>query len=507
MNQNFINYQWMDQIVLLELDDPSANTLTFDLFKELEERLLEIASNDLVKGLILTGKGDKFFSGGVNIGMLLTAGQQHNSHFILYAVEVLQLIESLDIPVVSIINGNITGGGLELALIANHRIAVAGDYNIGFPEVRLGVIPGMGGTQRLSRLIGAQRALELITQGAFVSPQQALSLGLVDEVLPVENFRALAIEQARQFIISQGSRSYGMPTAERPLTLSSSRFPPSTQALSTQAFSTQPISAQEFSAQASSTAMGNFERLLDRGFIELQVHNGLATITFNEGADDYSYTNLLAGFNRCLIEVRVDETVYCLLIKLNAASLGIPESQKQCSSRLRDYVLKKLINYPRIVAITTNHPMDPMEFELGLCCDYRFVPDSFATISNYQNINSSSPNLDRFRGMLPSGAPGATVSDLVASGFFKAQDAPEDWLQRFIPPRGAGQAIGYAKLAIAQGFSETIAAGLLLERHLQEQLFSAPDSKEGMQAYLEKRKPFFVGMQRDLEQVDHEIHR
>lgn len=115
MNQNFINYSEIDNVATLELDDPSANTLTYHLLRELEENIFYIATNTSIRGIVIIGKGEKFFSGGVNIGMLLTAGRQHNPHFILFAAEVLELIESLPIPVVTVINGNITGGGLELA--------------------------------------------------------------------------------------------------------------------------------------------------------------------------------------------------------------------------------------------------------------------------------------------------------------------------------------------------------------------------------------------------------
>jgi enoyl-CoA hydratase/carnithine racemase len=85
------------------------------------------------------------------------------------------------------------------------------------------------------------------------------------------------------------------------------------------------------------------------------------------------------------------------------------------------------------------------------------------------------------------------MRSLVDCGFLKLQDKPAAWLMRFVPPIGAGQAIGYAKLAITKGYKEALTSSLLLERHLQEQLFRASDSKEGMKAYIEKRKPYFIG--------------
>ena len=452
--QNLIKTTFENQIAILELDDPSANTITFDLLKELEECVLNAACNTHLKGLIFIGKGEKFFSGGVNIGMLLTAGRQHNSHFILYAVEILDLIEALNIPVITIINGNITGGGLELALIAHHRIAKEGNYNIGFPEVRLGVIPGMGGTQRLSRLIGEQLAMELITLGELISPSQALKIGLVDEILPAENFRENALNNARQLIEKSSSHT----TSIAPFA-------------------------------------GEYRRIIQRGFITFCIKEGIATININEGAEDFLWSDVILGLNSCLLDIRADEDIYCLLIKLNCSSFGIPDNQKRYDNVLFKYIAQKLTNYPKVVAISISKPMDSLEFELALCCDYRFSSESLLNCPDPQEINIDSPRLNRFRGILPADETSISMEKLTSAGFFKCTDTPELWLKRFVPPLGAGQAIGYAKLAITQGCQQTQAAGQLLERHLQEQLFVAPDSKEGMQAYLEKRKPYFVGAQ------------
>lgn len=458
METNFINVQIYNQVAILELDDPSANTLTFHLLQELEQHFLHLEAEPKIRGVILIGKGDKFFSGGVNIGMLLTAGRQHNSHFILYAAEVLDYIESSQLPVVTIINGNITGGGLELALIADHRIAVEGSYNIGFPEVRLGVIPGMGGTQRLARLVGAQRALEMITQGEFISPEKSHTIGLVDKVLPAAAFRQHAIEQAIDYIYQHASQ--------------------------------QPRSAQAFV---------HYPLLLEKKWVELTIAQGLATIVLHSACEQYSALEILLAINDLLLELRTDDAVYALLIDNRCTRLGSDDcvAQVQQLQRQIAYLFGRISGYARISALALRGPLSPLAMELALYCDYRLCRSELASNSAPQLINAQSPELERYQGFIPATADSHSwslpISELVSSGFFKIQDHPADWLQRFIPPTGAGQAIGYAKLAITQGHTQAVSAALLLERHLQEQLFMSQDSKEGMKAYVEKRKPFFTG--------------
>lgn len=456
MDSNFIHVDIVENIAVIELDDPSANTLTFHLLQELEQQFIRVEGNPLVKGVVLIGKGEKFFSGGVNIGMLLTAGKQHNSHFILYAAEVLDYIESSRLPVVTIINGNITGGGLELALIANYRIAVEGDYNIGFPEVRLGVIPGMGGTQRLSRLVGPQRALEMITQGEFISPIKSKCIGLVDEVLPMDNFRKNAIERAIQFIAH-----LDLP----------GDFP--------------------------ATRTERHRQLLEERIVTLVVENSLATISLGAGCDDFESKDVLLALNELIIETRTDESVYALLIENK--SLGLGRQSHQLTDpilfHLATQIFNRISGYPRICALHIQRHLSPLEMELALHCDYRLCNPSLAESSEPQPCNWQSDQLERYRGYLDDSATqDLQIKNLVASGFYHARENAAEWLKRFVPPLGAGQAIGYAKLAITKGHREPISAGLMLERHLQEQLFMAQDSKEGMKAYVEKRKPFFTGV-------------
>ncbi len=455
LEHNFINYYERDNVAILELDDPSANTLTFHLLKELEEKSFHIAANSKIRGIVLIGKGDKFFSGGVNIGMLLTAGKQHNSHFILYAAEVLEFIESLPIPVVTIINGNITGGGLELALIADYRIAIAGEYNIGFPEVRLGVIPGMGGTQRLARLVGPQRALEMITQGEFISPAKSKKIGLVDTILEVEDFRENAIQDALAY-----------------------------------------IHKQHYVEHPHLSLANEYKTILTQQIVSLEINNGLACISVNRGAEKYSCIDLLFAINEFVLELRTDDSIYCLLIDIKAESFGANDTAElyEVHKLFTRYLVSKLSGYPRIVALNIGRALGIVEFELALHCDYRFITSELTTSSVMQKINTDSTELARYVPLFDNSNSLMSLAELFSAGFFKYQDELKTWLYRFVPPTGAGQAIGYAKLAITKGYKEPISSSLLLERHLQEQLFMSHDSKEGMKAYIEKRKPFFIGV-------------
>jgi enoyl-CoA hydratase len=454
MEHNFINYVEQDGVAILELDDPSANTLTFHLLKELEEKAFSIAANASIRGLILIGRGDKFFSGGVNIGMLLTAGKQHNSHFILYAAEVLEFIESMPIPVVTIINGNITGGGLELALIAEYRIAIEGTYNIGFPEVRLGVIPGMGGTQRLARLVGPQRALELITQGEFINPDVGSEIGLIDLVLNAENFRSTATTKAIEYI------SQSVPTLRSTIKIS------------------------------------EYKLLLNDEAIQLDIHRGLATITVHAGIESNSCVDILLALNEYILTLRTDDSIFCVLIDIQSKSFGCDDTPAsfEVNKIFTAYVASKLSGYPRIVALNFNRVLGPVEFELALHCDYRFITEEVENLSHVQRINMKSTEIQRFSSLLGEPKPQLNIAELTASGIYQIKPNAKEWLYRFVPPIGAGQAIGYAKLAITKGYKEPLSSSLLLERHLQEQLFMARDSREGMKAYIEKRKPHFVGV-------------
>src|SRR5882672_6897139 len=154
--------------------------------------------------LLLTGAGDKFFSAGANIKMLSSVDPTFKFFFCLHANEMLLRLEHTPKLVIAAINGHCVGGGLEIAMAADIRIARKDSGRIGLPEVTLGVLPGTGGTQRLARLVGKARAMELLVSGRLLSMDDALSLGLVTEVwgedrLAGRAFLAAVVDHARQF--------------------------------------------------------------------------------------------------------------------------------------------------------------------------------------------------------------------------------------------------------------------------------------------------------------------
>jgi len=149
--------------------------------------------------IVLTGAGEKFFCAGANIKMLSTVDPTFKYYFCLHANETLLRLEHTPKLVIAALNGHTVGGGLEIAMAADIRIARQDSGKIGLPEINLGVLPGTGGTQRLSRLIGKSRAIELIVTGNTFTFEEAKELGIVNDVYERENFMQNVMEYARQF--------------------------------------------------------------------------------------------------------------------------------------------------------------------------------------------------------------------------------------------------------------------------------------------------------------------
>ena len=170
-------------VAILTLNEPPANTYSYEMMRELDAAILDLRMDPAVHVIVLTGAGEKFFCAGATIGMLREATPDFKYYFCLHANETLNRLEQTPKLVIAALNGHTVGGGLEVALAADLRIARAGaGIKIGLPEVALGVLPGTGGTQRLARLVGKARALELMTTGRLMTMAEALPLGLVTEV-------------------------------------------------------------------------------------------------------------------------------------------------------------------------------------------------------------------------------------------------------------------------------------------------------------------------------------
>ena len=169
-------------VAILTLNEPPANTYSYEMMRELDTAILDLRMDPAAHVIVMTGAGEKFFCAGATIGMLREATPDFKYYFCLHANETLNRLEQTPKLVIAALNGHTVGGGLEVALAADLRIARAGGGKIGLPEVALGVLPGTGGTQRLARLVGKARAMELLTSGRLVTMEEALPLGLVTEV-------------------------------------------------------------------------------------------------------------------------------------------------------------------------------------------------------------------------------------------------------------------------------------------------------------------------------------
>jgi enoyl-CoA hydratase len=189
-------------IELVVRDDGTMDETTVDKLK----KDLDAAAAADVRAVVLTGSRPGFFIRHYTLDALLDRGVIMNEQRVVFNAarpaperpfhELLRRIEQMPAAAIAAVNGTAMGGGFELALACDLRIAQQGDFLIGLPEVNLGILPGAGGTQRLPRLIGEARALELIMLGRTLSPQQALAAGLVHEVVPDARARALQLAAA-----------------------------------------------------------------------------------------------------------------------------------------------------------------------------------------------------------------------------------------------------------------------------------------------------------------------
>lgn len=189
-----------DGVRVLTLNAPPANTYSYEMMKALDQAVLDARMNDAIHVIVLTGAGDKFFCAGADIAMLNDVTPSFKYNFCLHANETLCRLEQTPKLVIAALNGHTVGGGLEVALVADLRIAKQGAGKVGLPEVNLGVLPGTGGTQRLVRLLGRARAFELMASGRTFDVEEAERLGLVHRVLPAAGFLDAVLAYARDFV-------------------------------------------------------------------------------------------------------------------------------------------------------------------------------------------------------------------------------------------------------------------------------------------------------------------
>src|SRR5688572_1977618 len=210
---SLVHYEVRDGVALLTLDDPPANTYTYELMQDLDRCVLRARMDESAHVIVLVGAGEKFFCAGANISMLNTVTPQFKYYFCLHANETLNRLEQTPKLVIAALNGHTVGGGLEIALAADLRIARRGAGKIGLPEVNLGVLPGTGGTQRLARMVGKSKAIELMVTGRTFEFEEAQALGIVNEVYDAasrQEFLDKVLEYARGFTPpSRASKAVG----------------------------------------------------------------------------------------------------------------------------------------------------------------------------------------------------------------------------------------------------------------------------------------------------------
>lgn len=170
------------------LNKKPANGYELNMLSLLARKIEEINSDDSLKVILVKSSSEKFFCAGADIKVFGSNTTNQNKAMVVKAREVSALMTNSDKIFVATINGHCLGGGMELALACDLRLAAEGTYLIGLPEIKLGLIPGNGGTPRLIRLIGLGRAFELLVSGDNISPKTAHTLGIFNQLFPVENF-------------------------------------------------------------------------------------------------------------------------------------------------------------------------------------------------------------------------------------------------------------------------------------------------------------------------------
>ena len=197
--RTLVNYTVTDGVAVIELINPPANTYSHDMMRQLDEAILQARFDDNVHVLVIRGAGEKFFCAGADINMLNTVTPGFKYYFCLHANETLLRLEQTPKLVIAAMNGHTVGGGLEIALACDIRIARRNAGRVGLPEVGLGVLPGTGGTQRMARALPKNKAIELMTEGKLFSFEDAQELGLVNYIYEAEGYWDKVMEYAHQF--------------------------------------------------------------------------------------------------------------------------------------------------------------------------------------------------------------------------------------------------------------------------------------------------------------------
>lgn len=194
---------------IIVLDRPPANSYDYDFLRELGSAVDDARYDDELRAVVVASASERFFSAGADVTAFQAGSAKQRAMTALLAHEVFRKFENTPMIFVAAIAGHALGGGLELALACDLRFAARGSYRIGLPEVNLGLFPGSGGTQRLPRLVGLSKGIDLIATARTLSPEDALELGLVDQVYEdAAACRAAAVEYCAK-VASGASEAIG----------------------------------------------------------------------------------------------------------------------------------------------------------------------------------------------------------------------------------------------------------------------------------------------------------
>ena len=197
--RTLVNYTATEGVAVIELTNAPANTYSYEMMRQLDEAILRARFDDDVHVIVIRGEGEKFFCAGAEISMLNAVTPGFKYYFCLHANETLMRLEQTPKLVIAALNGHTVGGGLEIAMACDIRIARRNAGKVGLPEINLGVLPGTGGTQRLARALPKNKAIEYMTEGKLMSFEQAQELGLINYIYESENFWNEVMAYAKQF--------------------------------------------------------------------------------------------------------------------------------------------------------------------------------------------------------------------------------------------------------------------------------------------------------------------
>jgi len=211
MRNGLVTYAREGGVAHITLSNPPANAYSYEMMSDLDQAILEARFDDDVEVILLAGAGEKFFCAGADIAMLGSVTTRFKYNFCLHANETLLRMENTPKLIIASIQGHCVGGGLEIAMAADLRVAAKGKGKLGLPEVALGVLPGTGGTQRLTKLVGRAKAIELMVEGALFDVERAAELGIVNHVWEEEGFTKRVAEYAQSFCApGKASMSVGL---------------------------------------------------------------------------------------------------------------------------------------------------------------------------------------------------------------------------------------------------------------------------------------------------------